>query len=166
MSTGGGSGGRAPMSEINVTPLVDVMLVLLIIFMVTAPLMTAGVEVDLPNADAPNMPLEDEKVLLVVDENQEVFIVIVGRSEEEGGRERTPIPYDTVDQLRVRLQSNQRVQTTDEIFIQADQNVPYGFVAQVLATVRQAGVESVGLVTDPRGESAPPPPAGAEPAQE
>jgi biopolymer transport protein TolR len=166
MSTGGGSGGRTPMSEINVTPLVDVMLVLLIIFMVTAPLLTAGVEVDLPNADAPNMPLEEEKLLLVIDEAEAVSLVVVGRSEAEGGRESTEIPYDDVDQLRTRLQSNRRVLDADELYIQADENVRYGFVAQVLAMIRQAGVETVGLVTDPRGETAPPPPAGAEPAAE
>ena len=162
MSTGGGGNGRAPMSEINVTPLVDVMLVLLIIFMVTAPLMTAGVEVDLPNADAPQMPLEEEKILLVIDEEARVYIMVVGRSEEEGGRERTEIPYERVEQLRERLQANQLILDADEVYIQADQNVTYGIVAQVLAIVRQAGVETVGLVTDPRGETAPAMPAAPD----
>lgn len=165
MSTGEG-GRRAPMSEINVTPLVDVMLVLLIIFMVTAPLLTAGVEVDLPNADAPNMPLEEEKLLLVIDEAQAVSLMVVGRSDAEGGRERTPIPYDTIDQLRTILSSNQRVLDAEEIYIQADENVSYGFVAQVLAIIRQAGVAKVGLVTDPRGEAAPLPPGTPSSAEE
>ena len=153
------------MSEINVTPLVDVMLVLLIIFMVTAPLLTAGVEVDLPNADAPEMELEEEKLLLIIDENANVFLKVVGRDPEAGGDARTPIPYDTIEQLQERLTANQRVIDAEEIYIQGDENVSYGFVAQVLAMIRQAGVEQVGLVTDPR-EGAPTMPAEPAPPPE
>ena len=153
MSTGGG-GKRAPMSEINVTPMVDVMLVLLIIFMVAAPLLNASVDVDLPNAEAPDMPVEREMLLLIVDEEEGVFLRIVGRAEAEGGDERTRIPYANIDQLRTRLQTNQRILDADEVFIQADENARYGLVAQVLAFLRQAGVERVGLVTDPRVENA------------
>ncbi len=133
------------MSEINVTPMVDVMLVLLIIFMVTAPLLAAGVEVDLPNADAPDMPIEDEKMLLIIDAEQRVYLKIVGGQTQE---ERVEVP---ADRLREALSTNALIQRTSELFVQADEAVPYGFVAQVLATVRQAGVTKLGLVTEPRG---------------
>jgi len=149
---GGGSSGRAPLSEINVTPLVDVMLVLLIIFMVTAPLMTAGVEVDLPQADAEDMPLEDEKLLLVIDENQEIWLRLVGT--ETGEENRNRVEYDRLQEV---LSLNPIIRDTHELYVQADQHVSYGFVAQVLAICRQAGVENLGLVTDPRGEGPPTP---------
>ncbi len=158
MSSGGG-GGRAPMSEINVTPMVDVMLVLLIIFMVAAPLLNASVDVDLPNAEAPEMPVDQEMMLLVIDEEANLSIRIVGRDPEAGGDDETPVPYSSPDDLRQTLQSNALILAADELFIQADENVRYGFVAQVLAMVRQAGVERVGLVTDPRPEQ----PAAAAP---
>ncbi|MFK7985187.1 MAG: ExbD/TolR family protein [Sandaracinaceae bacterium] len=151
MSSGGG-GGRAPMAEINVTPMVDVMLVLLIIFMVAAPLLNASVDVDLPNAEAPEMGVEEEMMLLVIDEEANLSIRIVGRDPEAGGDDETPVPYSSPDDLRQTLQSNALILGADELFIQADENVRYGFVAQVLAFVRQAGVERVGLVTDPRQE--------------
>ncbi|MCC6877904.1 MAG: ExbD/TolR family protein [Sandaracinaceae bacterium] len=143
MSTGGG-GGRAPLSEINVTPLVDVMLVLLIIFMVAAPMMTTGVEVDLPRANANRMPLEEEKLLLLIDAQQRVYLRVVGG---EGGENEVPIAS-----LQETLLANRRLQESRELYVQADESVPYGFVVRVLAIVRQAGVEQLGLVTDPRGE--------------
>jgi len=141
------------MSEINVTPMVDVMLVLLVIFMVTAPLMTAGIEVDLPRADAPDMPLETEKLLLVIDEDQRVWLRAVGTDHSDEPPDE--IPYERLLEV---LSSNAVIRDTHELYVQADQDVSYGFVAQVLALARQAGVENLGLVTDPRGE-APPTPA-------
>jgi len=134
MSTGGGGSGRAPLSEINVTPLVDVMLVLLIIFMVAAPMMTTGVQVDLPDADAPPMDIEQDQLLLTVDASQRVYL---GESE---------IP---VERLEETLRANRRLQTEHELFVQADHAVPYGFVVRVFAAVRAAGVSNLGLVTDP-----------------
>ncbi|MGE0788408.1 MAG: biopolymer transporter ExbD [Sandaracinaceae bacterium] len=163
MSSGGGS-GRAPLSEINVTPLVDVMLVLLVIFMVTAPLMSAGVEVDLPQADAPEMQLEEEKLLLLIDAEQHIWLRVIGTA--SGDDERIEIPYEF---LLERLSNNARIRDTHALYVQADMHVSYGFVAQVLAIARQAGVEELGLVTDPRGEGPPTPampvpaPAGATP---
>jgi len=150
MSTGGGGGSRVPLSEINVTPLVDVMLVLLIIFMVTAPLMSAGVEVDLPNAEGAPMPIEGEKMLLIIDAQQRVYLKVVGGETEQ---ERVEVPFDRLEEA---LSTNAVIRASSELFVQADQAVPYGFVAQVLAIVRQAGVEQLGLVTDPRAESATP----------
>lgn len=146
MSSGGGGGGRTPLSEINVTPMVDVMLVLLIIFMVAAPMMTSGVEIDLPRADAPNMPLEEEKLLLLIDSEQHVYLRVVGANDPED----LEIPVET---LEVSLAQNRRIQESRELYVQADAAVPYGFVVRVLAIVRQAGVEQLGLVTEPRQES-------------
>jgi biopolymer transport protein TolR len=131
MSTGGGKG---PLSEINVTPLVDVMLVLLIIFMVSAPMMTTGLEIDLPKARAPRMEREDEKLLLTITKERKVFL---GEIE---------VPYES---LEAALTTNQRLQDEKELYLEADETVPYGFVAKVMALVRRGGIEKVGLVTDP-----------------
>ena len=130
-STGGGKG---PVSEINVTPLVDVMLVLLIIFMVSAPMMTTGIEVDLPSTRAPRMDIDEEKLLLTITSEHKVFL---GEIE---------VPYDRLEEA---LSTNERLQREKEIYVQADEVVPYGFVTKVMALVRRAGIEKMGLVTDP-----------------
>ena len=138
-SGGGGRRGRAPMGEINVTPLVDVMLVLLIIFMVAAPMMATGVEVDLPQTRAPRMEMDEEKMILSIDIDQKVYL---GETE---------VPADRLEEA---LLNNARIQEDDEIYVRADANVPYGFVLRVFTIVRQAGVEKLGLVTDPAGGAA------------
>jgi biopolymer transport protein TolR len=148
-SSGNGS-GRAPLSEINVTPLVDVMLVLLIIFMVAAPMMTAGVTVDLPQADAPRLEVDEQRLLLSVDAQQQIFL----------GED--PVPFERLEDV---LRHNARLQEEHELFVQADENVPYGVVVRVLAVVRRAGVESLGLVTDPLGSGPVPTPSGAASSQ-
>jgi biopolymer transport protein TolR len=136
MSTGG-AGGRAPLSEINVTPLVDVMLVLLIIFMVAAPMMTAGIQVNLPNADAPPVEQQDEELLMLsIDAEQKVFL---GETE---------VPLERLQEV---LSTNARLQEKKELFVQADASVPYGYVVRIFTMIRSAGVESIGLVTDPAG---------------
>jgi biopolymer transport protein TolR len=140
MSTGG-SNGRAPLSEINVTPLVDVMLVLLIIFMVAAPMMTTGVQVNLPEAEAPRMGIDEDKVLLSIDAESRVFV----------GEEEVPI-----ERLEDRLAHDERLQRDREIFVQADAAVRYGFVV-----INRAGVEQMNLVTDPMGAGSVERPAGA-----
>jgi len=128
------SGGKGPLSEINVTPLVDVMLVLLIIFMVSAPMMTTGVEIDLPKTRAPRMDLEEQKLILSIDKQQKVFL---GEIE---------VPYDKLEDA---LTNNARLQQEKELYLQADETVPYGFVAKVMALIRRGGIDKVGLVTDP-----------------
>ena len=142
MSSGGNRGNRAPLSEINVTPMVDVMLVLLIIFMVSAPMLTTGVDVDLPSARAPAMEMDVEKLLLTVTEDEKVYL---GETE---------VPYD---RLEAAIASNVRIQQEKELYVQADEGVRYGFVVKVLAIVRRAGIEKLGLVTNPVGESDAPP---------
>jgi biopolymer transport protein TolR len=134
MGFSSGGGGKAPVSEINVTPLVDVMLVLLIIFMVSAPMMTTGVEIDLPAAQAPQVEISEEKLLLTVGKDQKVYL---GRDE---------VAYD---KLEATLLANDRMQREKELYVQADENVPYGFVVKVLAIVKKAGIAKLGLVTDP-----------------
>jgi len=135
MAFSNGGGGRShTLSEINVTPLVDVMLVLLIIFMVAAPMLTTGVDVELPKADAPRMDIDKDHPLITVQRDQRIFLF-----DEEV----------SLDVLRERLVTDERIRNVDEVFVQADELVPYGVVAQVLALVRQAGIGKMGLVTDP-----------------
>ncbi len=134
-----GHGGRAPLSEINVTPLVDVMLVLLIIFMVAAPMMTTGVTVDLPNADAPTMDVDEDQPLISIgydseSENPTLYLF----SEEV-----------KLEDLAKELQEDPRVQKQQEVFLHADERVPYGVVVRVLTVVKNAGIAKMGLVTDP-----------------
>ena len=129
-----GSSGEGPLSEINVTPMVDVMLVLLVIFMVSAPMMTTGIEVDLPNTRAPRMDIDQQKLLLTIDKDHKVFL---GETE---------VPYD---RLEAALTTNERLQREREIYLRADETVPYGFVAKVMALIRRGGIEKLGLVTDP-----------------
>ena len=131
----GGGGGRSTLSEINVTPLVDVMLVLLIIFMVSAPLITTGLDVNLPSARAPRLVIDEELPLITVTRDREVFL-----GEDEVGYEGLP----------EALRKNLKVQESGEVFLQADEEVPYGFVGQVLAVVRETGIANFGLVTDPK----------------
>ena len=123
-------GSDAPLSEINVTPLVDVMLVLLIVFMVAAPLLTTGVEVELPSAEAARLETDDAPVILSVQRDERVFL-----GDEE----------IAVDALEAWL----RERELEEVLVQADTAVPYGAVVRVLAVVRRAGIGRMGLVTDP-----------------
>jgi biopolymer transport protein TolR len=134
MAFSSGGGGKQPLGEINVTPLVDVMLVLLIIFMVSAPMMNTGVDVDLPAAQAPQVELSEEKLLLTVTKDSKVYL----------GRD--VIPYERLEQT---LLTNDRMQKEKELYVQADETVPYGFVVKVLAIVKKAGIQKLGLVTDP-----------------
>ncbi len=102
----------------------------------TAPMMTTGVEIDLPKTRAPRMDMEEEKLLLTITKEQKVLL---GEVE---------VPYDKLEDA---LTTNERLQTEKELYIQADETVPYGFVAKVMALVRRGGIEKVGLVTDPLG---------------
>jgi biopolymer transport protein TolR len=131
MSTGGS--GR-PLGEINVTPLVDVMLVLLIIFMVTAPLIQQGVPVDLPKTKAPALDVKEDRLVLTITADKKLYI---GKAE---------IPYV---ELRDKLVGNQRLKRDKEIYLHADRSIPYGFVVDVMAIMKDAGVENLGMVTDP-----------------
>ena len=133
---GGGGGGRrrgGGMNEINVTPLIDVMLVLLVIFMVTAPLLTTGVHVNLPKVKSAPMPVDDAKLMVIVTADGAVFL---GKDEITGDIEN-------------KLKTNAKLQEQKELYIQADEAVKYGAVLRVMAAARLAGVEKLGMVTDP-----------------
>jgi biopolymer transport protein TolR len=134
---GGDSGGRRAMTDINVTPLVDVMLVLLIIFMVTAPLIQSGVKVDLPKASAQQMEHSEEKLVLTITRDRRIFL---GDAEIRG------------DQLEQKLAANARIQKDKELYLHADRSLPYGQVVEVMAVARRAGVENLGMITDPERE--------------
>lgn len=141
--SGGGGGPRRTMSEINVTPLVDVMLVLLIIFMVTAPLITQGVSVDLPQTRAEPLEGDERKLVLTVRKDRQIFI---------GTNEDNPIPFE---ELETKLAANAKLQREKELYLHADRALDYGYVMDVMAAVKRAGVEKLGMVTDPvetRGE--------------
>ncbi|HLE01456.1 MAG TPA: biopolymer transporter ExbD [Bdellovibrionota bacterium] len=122
------------LAEINVTPLVDVMLVLLIVFMISAPLMQQGVQVDLPKANAQSLTEVPDQVVLVINRSRQISIN--GNTIQSG-------------LLRMKLDAISSVKPQVEIFIQADQSIPYGFIAQVMAEVKKARINRVGLVTEP-----------------
>src|SRR3954465_14444895 len=131
----GRSSGRrlGGMNEINVTPLIDVMLVLLVIFMVTAPLLTTGVHVDLPKVKSAPMQADDTKLLVIITSDEHVYL---GKDEITAN-------------LEDRLKTNARLQEDKEVYVQADENVKYGAVLRVMAALRGAGVEKMGMITDP-----------------
>ncbi|EFK11292.1 protein TolR [delta proteobacterium NaphS2] len=125
---------RQLMSEINVTPLVDVMLVLLIIFMVAAPMMTQGVDVNLPKTEAKNIKTSDEPLILTVNSKEEIFL------------ESHRIPLEN---LGVKIQKIFENRRSKEVLLRADKDIPYGFVMNVIASVKKAGIEKLGMVTEP-----------------
>ena len=123
-----------PMSEINVTPFVDIMLVLLIIFMVAAPLLSVGVEVDLPNTQAKPLAIENEKPLtLTIDKESNIFINEVQIKKED---------------IRTKLLAIRKERKSDEIYLRASKNIEYQKVASVLALVSNIGYSQISLVTD------------------
>jgi biopolymer transport protein TolR len=131
--TPGGS-NRELMSDINVTPFVDVMLVLLIIFMVTAPMMMQGLNVDLPEATAKPLKTEKEHLVITINKDHEIYISDF------------PVP---VDLLREKLIKVLQGRSDREVYLKADKNIPYGIVVQVMAEIKGAGVEELGMITEP-----------------
>jgi len=123
-----------PMSDINVTPLVDVVLVLLIIFMVTAPMMQQGIDVNLPKATAKALPPREKQIVLTITRDKKIYI----------HRNRIPLR-----QLRSKLTAIYAERRNKEIFLRADRRVPYGFVIQAMAEIKRAGIEKVGMITEP-----------------
>ncbi len=138
MAFSSGGMGRQTLTEINVTPLVDVMLVLLIIFMVTAPLIQQGVEVNLPDARAKPVKAEEQKLVLSIKADKTLWL---GTSKDAAR-----IPMDGLEE---KLKSNARIQKDHELYLMADKNLPYGYVVDVMATLQRAGVVNVGMITHP-----------------
>jgi biopolymer transport protein TolR len=130
----GSSTQGAMLTEINVTPLVDVMLVLLIIFMITAPMLQTGVDVDLPEAKAQTIPDDEGKLILTVTKDKRVFL---GKLQ---------IPWDDVEKI---LRGNAKLNADHELYLHADRGLLYGDVVKIMAAVKQAGVDKLAMVTDP-----------------
>jgi biopolymer transport protein TolR len=129
---------NGPLADINITPLVDVMLVLLVIFMVTAPLLESGIPIQLPKASAKALPKSDEvPVTLNITKDSRIYL-----NKDE----------ISVAELKPRVQAFFRGRRQKEIFIRADGTLPYSFVAQTMATVKAAGISKIGLVTLPPEE--------------
>ena len=126
-------GANRPLSEINVTPFVDVMLVLLIIFMVTAPMMQQGVDVELPKTTTQPMKVKDEPLILTIKKDGRLFL---GKQE---------IPQA---ELQKKLEAIFEGMDGKELYLRADQAVPYGTVAKAMAAAREAGATKLGMVTE------------------
>jgi len=137
--SGAGRRGGA-FREINVTPLVDVMLVLLIVFMVTAPLLTTGLHIDLPEVQATNTPVKDAKLIVSITKDERILF----------GED------DVTQNLETVLETNARVQKEHELYIRADKDSHYGVVARAVAAARSAGVTSLNLLVDPEELTGPP----------
>jgi len=132
--------GKRLMAEINVVPYIDVMLVLLIIFMITAPLLTQGIKVDLPKAGAEPMPSEDQKPLILSVDKAGRFYLNIGKDEESA------IDDDAVAQ---RVSAVLRREPKTPVLVKADRTVPYGRVVEGMVLLQQSGAEKVGFITDP-----------------
>ena len=140
-SIGGGRRRGAGFADINVTPLVDVMLVLLVVFMITAPLLATGLRVELPEVQATESPLKDTKLVITVTKEEKILF---------GDR-------DVTANVEEELIRNPRIQVEKELYIRADKNARYGVVARVVAAARRAGVEGLNLLVQPEieGEDSP-----------
>jgi biopolymer transport protein TolR len=132
-------GGRSRfMADINVTPLVDVMLVLLIIFMVTAPMMMQGINVSLPKTTSKPLPAEKEHLIITVDGRQQIYIN----------------DYKiALEALQPKLKKILEGRPDEKVYLRADKDIPYGVVVRVISAVRNAGVEKLGMVTEPLKET-------------
>ncbi|MBI5188449.1 MAG: protein TolR [Nitrospirae bacterium] len=123
---------RSALSEINVTPFVDVMLVLLVIFMVTAPLLQQGIDVNLPKAKGKDLPPE-ERITLVIKKDGIIYM------------NENPV---SIADMRRKLEAISRL--NPNVFLKADKDVPYGFVVEVMGEIREAGIERLGMITEPK----------------
>ena len=125
------------MSDINVTPLVDVMLVLLIIFMVTAPMMMQGVSLSLPQTTSKALPAEKDQLIITVDRSQQIFIN----------------DYKVaLEALQAKMKKIYEGRPDEKVYLRADKTVPYGVVVRVISEVKNAGVTKLGVVTEPLEE--------------
>jgi biopolymer transport protein TolR len=125
--------GAGAFREINVTPMVDVMLVLLIVFMVTAPLLTSGIHIELPEVQANNTPVKDAKLVVSVTKDERILF----------GED------DVTNDIENALLTSERVQKEHELYIRADKEARYGVVARAVAAARAAGVTSLNLLVEP-----------------
>lgn len=129
-----GNDSKRFLSEINVTPFVDVMLVLLVIFMVTAPMMQEGVDVNLPQAQGKSLPSKEKRMTISITSTKEIYL-----------NDRKIELSNLENKLRTVFQNR----TDRQLFLRADEIVPYGFVVKTMAAVRNAGIDQLGMVTVP-----------------
>ena len=134
MQIGGGHGGDDLNSEINVTPFVDVMLVLLVIFMITAPMMNTGVDIALPQVTAENIEEAEHKVILSIDKFRHLSM------------QKEQLKWSGLSSAFI---ANEQLQTEKELYIEADQTLPYGVVVTAMGIAKEAGISNVMLLTDP-----------------
>ncbi|MGB9716748.1 MAG: ExbD/TolR family protein [Thermodesulfovibrionales bacterium] len=123
---------REVLSEINVTPFVDVMLVLLVIFMVTAPLLQQGIDVNLPKAKGKDLPSE-ERITLVIKKEGRIYM------------NETPV---SLKEMRDKLEAISKL--NPNVYLKADRGVPYGYVVEVIGEIKDSGIEKLGIVTEPK----------------
>ena len=135
MSTGGNKSSKMAMSEINVTPFVDVMLVLLVIFMVTAPMMQQGIDVNIPKTSSAGVELNEDPFVLTIDVGGKIKIAS------------TQVPMEN---LKAKLKAIFEHKKNKQIYIQADKKVDYGVVAEVMGEARAAGIYNLSLITIPK----------------
>ena len=133
--SGASSKSRMAMSEINITPMVDVMLVLLIIFMVTTPMMQQGIDIDLPEVSSSGTPTTDEPFVLEIRKNKHLYV---------GG---TELPLANLSEKLGAIFSTRK---NKQLYLQADRNVDYGLVAETMGEIRAAGISNISLVTLPK----------------
>ncbi len=128
---------KGPLSEINIIPLVDVMLVLLIIFMITAPMMQHGMNIDIPKVTTKPLPTKDEPQILSITSDKQLIL-----NEKKLN----------IKDLKAAIQLLFTNKTNKEIYLRADKNVPYGFVVTCMGMIREAGIEKINIVTKPAEE--------------
>ncbi|WAC07070.1 MAG: protein TolR [Thermodesulfobacteriota bacterium] len=137
MNVNGNKNDHRMLSEINVTPFVDVMLVLLVIFMVTAPMMQSGFDVDLPQVKAKTIQTNEKPLIVTISKDKKIEI----------------LDYEfTLDRLKSKLEFISQGRADKEIYLKADKTVPYGFVMEVMAEIKDAGYEKLGMITLPLEE--------------
>ena len=127
------TGRKRPLAEINVTPFVDVMLVLLVIFMVTAPLLYQGMDVNLPETTTQPLRVRNEPLILTVQKKGQIFV----------GRKEVPMA-----ELRTKLEALFEARDSTDVFLRADRDAPYGLVVKAMAAAREAGATRMGIVTE------------------
>jgi len=129
-----GNDSKRFLADINVTPFVDVMLVLLVIFMVTAPMMQEGIDVNLPQAQGKSLPSKEKRITISITKSNEIFL-----------NERK-VEFSLLEDTLKKIYQNR---SDREIFLRADQTVPYGFVVKTMGAIKSAGIEQLGMITVP-----------------